>query len=794
MFSTYLKIALRILLKKKTNSFLSIIGLSIGLTAGFLIFQYIAYERSFDTFNENHEQIYRIALNSYQSGELTERSATSYPALGPSAKQFIPEVHDYTRIYKQPGVIKYGEHKFHEQNGYLADASAITTFAIKIVQGDKEALKNPNSIIISDAISRKYFGNTNSLNKTITFENELYVVRAIFQDYPKNAHVKIDYLLSYPDNELMQQSWRWRNFYTYLSIKPGSNIPSLQQKLEQLMIRNNSGFYEKENRQDEVLLQPLKSIHLHSHLDKELDVNGSATSLIFLFIVGILVIVISWVNYINLMVASASTRLKEIGVRKVLGSSNKQLIKQFFNESLLLNGMAFSVAVVAIMLISPWFTRFSGTLSLNHIWTYREFVLLVIIILLTGLTITGLIPSVLMSRLKSVSLIKGMITFTRQPFSLRGALIALQFFLTTALITGVLVIYRQLNFMTSKHPGYITEQIVVFKGFGGNDSLHSPQGFINEISNAPYINRISTSAFVPGQEISRIRGIKRKETGKPAYHTFANTTIDYNFIDLYEMKLMAGRNFSKYYPSDNKAVLLNEEAARILGFRNAAEAINKEIINGDRNPDTLTVAGVLENFHQRSVQFAISPIVFLLGNDKSGYYSIRLNTGDVNTAMDFIEKTHRKYLGNHPFEFFFLDDHFRIQYQKDRQFATLFSIFTAIAICISCLGLFAMIQFIAEQRTREIGIRKVLGASVINIFSMLTKDLLKPIIIAILIATPVTWWLMNGWLQNYASRIRLSGDLFVFGAVVVIMIAMLTISSQVIKAAVMNPVKSLRME
>lgn len=795
MLQNHLKIAVRNLRQRKSLAFLSLIGLTVGFTAGILIFQYVAYERSFDSFNENSDHKYRVSINSYQAGELTERSATAYPALGPAAKQSIPEVDDYTRLFKQSGVLRLGEKKFREEYGYLADASVLSFFDIRMILGDKNSLKTQKSIVISESIAKKYFGNTLALDREIEFENETYTIRGIFQDYPFNSHLKISYLLSYPENELMQQSWRWRNFYTYLTINPGADIAKLQQKLNQLLAAKNSNFYQQEDRRDEVSLQPLESIHLYSHLDKEIDVNGNAISLIFLLTVGIFIVVISLLNYVNLTLANASCRNKEIGVKKILGSSKTQLLKQFFIESLLINCMAVVFAAIVITAINPWFREFSGIPQSTTLWTMKEFILLSVPILLTGLLITGLYPSIIISRFQPVTLIKGIVSAANQPFSLRKGFILFQFFLATVLIIGVMVIYKQLNYMISKDPGFNTEQIIVVRVSGGNDdSLRPVRPFKNDLLEASFINGVSNSAFVPGQEVTRIRGIKRKEAGSSAYHTFANTLIDYDFVDLYKLKLLAGRDFSRDNPSDVNNVLLNEEAVKILGFQNADEAINKEIINGDRDPDTLRITGVLENFHQRGVQFTITPMVFLLGTDDAGFYSIKMETSDWKAAIGFIEKKYDKHFADSPFEFFFLDDYFDRQYQNDKKFGTLFGLFTAIAIWISCLGLFSMVKFLAEQRTKEIGIRKVLGASVLNIVGRLAKDLLMPVGTGIIIAAPVAGWLMHEWLQNYATRIALPVEVFALGTLVALLVAIVTISFQAIKAGMMNPVKSLRME
>ncbi|HMF72418.1 MAG TPA: FtsX-like permease family protein, partial [Flavitalea sp.] len=712
----------------------------------------------------------------------------------PTAKQSIPEVIDYTRLFKQPGIMKLGEKKFREESGFLADPSVIKTFDIQMIQGDRNSLSLPQSIVLSRAMAQKYFGNSDALNKPIEFEHETYIVKGIFQDYPANSHLKFDYLLRYPDKGMMQDSWRWRNFYTYLKINPDADITGVKRKLEELLAIRNNAFYKQENRRDAVLLQSLADIHLYSHLDKEVEANGNATSLLFLLIVGLFVMIMSWLNYINLTITDTSYRHKEIGVRKVLGSSKGQLTWQFFTESFIQNLIALLLAMMIVTFLYPYFQDLSG-MSHNILrWTYKGFLQLMLPVIMTGILVTGIYPAVIISWIKPVNIIKGVAPTGKQSFTLRNAFIVFQFFLATALISGVIVVYKQLSYMTSRYPGFNQEQILIVRSSGGNDSLPYIESFRNEILSSPLITSVSGSAFVPGQEITRVRGIKRKSDNAPSYYTFANTTIDYEFTSLFNLKFLAGRNFSKDFPSDNKAVLLNEEAVIVLGFKNIGEALNKEIINGDRNPDTLKIIGVLANFHQRSVQFPHAPIVFLPGNNANGFYSIKIKTTDMQPALSFIENTYSRYFAESPFDFFFLDNYFNRQYQKDKQFGTVFGVFTIIAIWLSCMGLFAMVRFLVGRRTKEMGIRKILGATALNIVSLIYRDYLKLLAISILIATPFSWWIMHTWLQNYATRIQLSWWVFFYAGVVTSVVALVTVSLQAIKASVMNPVHSIKTE
>lgn len=815
MISNYLKIAYRNLLRRKGFTLLNIAGLSIGICCCLLIFHYVSYERSYDTFQPDYKNIYRLRLDSYQQGQLAWKSATSYPAFGPTMKIDFPEVEAFCRLHDADILLANDERniKFKEEKGYFADASAIPMLGIQLVRGNAAtALKDPYKIVLTESMARKYFGTEEALGKILTIREPSYTrsieVTGIMKDFPANSHLIIHHLISYSTlssinrdvyrdtTNATETNFGWYDFYTYLQLKPGTDPKHLEAKFPAYLDKYVNGLeWAKNNNIKNVLsLIPLKEIHLYSNYNQEAEVNGNGQAVSFLFLVGLLIIGIAWFNYINLSTARSVERAKEVGIRKVMGAERKGLIKQFLTESLLLNVIALVSAIVMFSLLIKPFDILMGrstavfyTLSSSYWLGFLGF-------FLVGTVLSGVYPAFVLSGYKPVVVLKGVFKNSAGGLTLRKALIVTQFITSVVLIAGTILVYKQVKYMQSQQLGANINKTLVIEGAGSViDTLYdnSFQPFKAELEHISGIKKVSASTSVMGDEIYWTSGVKRLDKPEAQASTLYFLGVDYDFIPAYEMKMLAGRNFNKNFQTDRQAAILTESGLKTLGFANATEAINKKVTRGG---DTATIIGVVASYHHQGLQKPIDPMIILLRPDARNYYSIKLEMENPQQVLTQIQGKWDKYFPADPFRYFFLDEFFNKQYAADILFGKLFGAFALLGILIACFGLLGLSAYNVLQRTKEIGIRKVLGASEKNILLLLSADFLKLIFIALLIAVPVSWFLMSKWLQEFAYRTSIAWWVFAVAGIVALLIAFVTISFQSIKAALANPVKSLRTE
>ncbi len=812
MFLNHLVIAIRNLLKRKGYSLLNMLGLAIGITCCLLIFQYVAYEKSYDKFGKEAGRIYRIRLDSYQKGKLAWQSATSYPAIAPTMKKDFPEIEDYCRLYDANLLLSNDEKnvKFNELQGYYADPSVISMFNMHLVRGNpKTALDAPDKMLLSQTMAHKYFGNDEAVGKRLTVRDgsqRSYEITGVFEDYPANSHLVLNHLVSYSTlgkqlraggdtSDLTNTAFGWYDFYTYLLLKPGTDPKKVEAKLPAFADKYmNSKEWNKANNVKNVLsLIEMSNIHLNSNYNQEAEVNGDGKGVAFLFMISFFIIVIAWVNYSNLATARSLERAREVGVRKVLGALRSDLIAQFLTESFLLNLSAFVLALFAAYMLSPGFNQLIGSTNSGSFSMPGNYWLLFGSIFTLGTLVSGIYPAFVLSGYHPVTVLKGLFKNTSKGLVLRKSLIIGQFATSIILIAGTLIVYQQVQFMRSQKLGVNINQTLVLQGTQTvQDSVYQNvfQPFKTELLNMSNIKSVTASSNVMGQEIYWTNGILRIGPDKKEAVTMYIMGIDYDFLPAYDLKLVAGRNFSKEFPTDRKAVLLNERAVEMFGFKNAEDALNAKLRRGD----TLTVVGVVSNYHQQGLQKAIDPMMILLIPNMSNYYSLKMSTGDLRTSIASIEKTWNKYFPADPFNYFFLDDSFNNQYKADTRFGAVFGLFAGLAIIIACFGLLGLSAYNVLQRTKEIGIRKVLGASVNSLLVLLSKEFLLLVLVSLFVAIPVTWWVMNNWLQDFAYRIHIEWWVFVLAGFIAIMIALLTTGLQALKASVVNPAKSLRTE
>ncbi len=801
MLRNYVKIALRNLRKQKGFAFINVLGLAVGLAASLLILQYVVHELSYDDFHADADRIYRVRYDFFRDGEQVFKCATAFPRVGPTMKEQFPEVEDYARLYLRygGGVVRIGDRSFDEENLFQADPSFLTMFEYPMLAGDREtALSEPNTAVISAEAAAKYFGDADPLGQRIRFgSDEEYTITGVAVS-PENSHLKFHFLFSYATliqkwGEYFDNAWGWYDFYTYLKLRPGADPAALAAKLPAYIDEQS----EEEDAHERVrfVLQPLPAIHLHSDLIQEARVNGNATSVYFLGLIAFMILVIAWFNYVNLATARAVARAKEIGVRKVVGAHRGQLIGQFIFESLLLNVLAAGLALLLAWAALPLFNTLVGKDLALGLAVDARFWLALAGLFGVGALAAGLYPAFILSSYKPVLVLKGQFANARQGLRLRKVLVVGQFAASVALMAGTLIVYQQLAFMRSQDLGIDIDQVLVIEAPGvvASDSVYAETlpSFKQELLKHTGVKNVAASNEIPGNLIYSTRGA-RKVGDDPENNTIMYILrVDHDFFDTYGHTLLAGRGYSPEFTADSASVLLNERAVAVLGLDTPETALGERVRIGE---DTLSVVGVVANHHQEGLQKAHNQIAFQLNETPRNYFSVKVSPADLPATLAYIEQQYAAFFPENPFTHFFLDGFFDRQYRADRQFGQAFGFFAILAILVACLGLFGLSSFTATQRTKEIGIRKALGGTVTNIALLLSKDFLRLVLVASVLAVPLVWIGMDRWLDTFAFRIGVSAWIFVAATALTLLIALATVSYQAIRAALADPVEALRYE
>lgn len=808
MINNYLKIAFRTLLKRKGYSLLNILGLTLGMTCCLLIFHYVSYEQSYDSNIPDGENVYRVTMTNFQHGEITDRWATTFPAVGPILKKEYPSVKDFCRLYHSNFLLanESGNKIFHENKGYFADNSFINIFNTKLILGNpEEALKGPDKIIISEELAKKYFGNEPAIGKKLQVKNipfNPFEVTGVFKSHPKNSHLVIDYLVSFNTFSTWYSKWgegfntetgfEVIDFYTYLKLQPGTD----KSKFDASLVNFTDKYLEPDRvtkDYTEFKLTPLEDIHLYSNIQQEAEVNGNGERVTFLFLIAIFIICIAWINYINLTTARSVERAKEVGIKKVLGALRVNLIKQFAIENFLLNSISVILSILFFFSLLKKFDEFTGRDAFTGISLSSKYWLTFILLFIAGTLLSGIYPALVLSGFSPIKVLKGVFKNSSSGINLRRGLIITQFSVSVILIAGTIIAFKQLEFMRKKDLGVNIEQTLVLRGaVSTKREVYKDiyASFKNDILSQPFIKNITASNHVMAQEIFEGTGALRLDNKQKEAPYMSILRGDYDFISSYGLKIIAGRSFSKDFTSDNKSIILNESALKPLAFSSPGEALNKKIIL----MDTFNVIGVMADYHQEGLQKPIVPISVLLSPGVRNYYSLKINSTDLSKTIDNVHKIWNTHFAGEPFDYFFLDESFNGQYKADVLFGKVFGLFAFLAIFISCSGLLGLSSYNVLQRTKEIGIRKVFGASTKTIVFLLSKDFVKLILISLIISLPLGWYLMNSWLQDYAYRISISWWVFIVAGISAVIIALLTISYQAIRAASTSPIKSLRTE
>ena len=807
MIRNYFKIAWRNIIRQKGYSGINIVGLAIGVAACLLILQYVSFELSYENFQANKDRIYRVRQDRYDNGKLSTEWVSGAYAVGNSFKDAIPEIEDYVKVVgRSPVVTERNNEPIQLNKVFFASNSFFNIFTYPLVAGDKNtALKEPFTTAISETSARKIFGTTDVIGKTLNLNRRTnYKITAVYKDAPVNTQLKPDILLSYQTFVIRntdstgsgpENAWFWDGCLTYLLLRKGADPAVVEKKFLPVVEKFTAEEMKRFNSAVVYFLQPLTDIHLYSHYMTEPGVNGDGKTVYLLLGIAFFIAIIAWVNYINLATARAVSRAKEVGIRKTVGSQRKQLIIQFLSESALLNGIALVLAIVIVVIAIPGFNRLSGQHLSFSLFRETNFWLGLIGLFVVGVFFSGLYPAFVLSGFQPIEVLKGKMTTTSKGSLLRKGLVVFQFTASLFLLIGTLAVYRQIQYMRKQSLGINIDQTLVVKPptvLTDSTYMQSMSAFKEALNQQAGINGVTISSSIPGQSVDwNAGGIKLVGTDESAQKQYRVIAMDYDYMKQFEIKLIAGRYFSKEFGTDDSAVIFNKRGFEQLGLNKPEDAIGKRI---DFWGSRYTIIGVAENFHQQSLRDAFEPLIFRLIPDVRGYMSVKTPASKASQTIALVKGNWDKFFPGNTFEYFFLDDHFDQQYKADQRFGQVFGLFTVLAILVACLGLFGLASFTTIQRTKEIGIRKVLGASVAGILKLLYREFAILLVIAFVIAVPLSWLTIARWLEGYPFRINIHWSYFLVPFVAIMIIALLTVSFQSIRAAIANPVKSLRTE
>lgn len=802
MLKNYFKIALRSLLRHKSISFINIFGLAVGIASCLLILLFVQDELSYDRYNKDADRIYRIAKDFVNDDGSRLPDATTPPALAPAMQKFIPEVEHVTRVFPGWGsktLIQYGEDKkFLEERVFRVDSSFFDVFTVAFIKGSAAtAFKEPNSVVITESTAKRYFGSEDPMHKVLRTDRGDAQVTAVIRDVPEQAHIHYDFLL--PMQRGIDQNWGQYNWYTYVKLKPNTRIATIVPKVQQLYKQNDS------DPKNIFFATALTDIHLRSDLKWEIEPNGNILYVVAFSVIGLFVVAIACVNYINLSTARSALRAKEIGVRKVTGAFRALLVRQFLIESMVTVLFAFVLALALAALALPAINslvqkQLSLNLLLQPVWLIGTLASLLVIGLLAGLY-----PALYLSAIKPIWVLKARNLPERSVFSLRKVLVVFQFTITIGLIVGTAIVLQQLSYIRNAKMGLDKDQVMILDD-AGNLSHSDRVAMLNSLLKVNGVQRAATANGIVGG-MNWTRGMRYKGSRNSQLVNFIDVSFDY--LDVLGIKIKEGRGFSPAFPADSivvsrapekerfiGSVILNEKAVKDMAI---PEPVIGQLVTYGNNNDTVfyvRVVGVAKDFHFASFRSEIKPFAFFVGNgnDWQNNFTLKVSAAGLDKTIAAVQRVWTSYSGGRPFRYSFLDENFSKLYQSDQRFNTVILYLTALAITIGCMGLFGLTAFMIQRRAKEISIRKIVGASVTGIVVLLSKDFIRLVALSILIATPLAWFAMDQWLRNFAYRITIQWWIFLVAGAIAVIIALATVSLQTIKAALTNPVKALRSE
>ena len=816
MLQHYLKSAVRALFKNKRFALVNMLGLAIGMGACLMLLEYVSFEKSFDGFHENADRIYRVVNHRFKNGEPVQLGTITYPRVGYQMQEDFPEVERASRV--APGLSMH-VHKGDQDmilinDPIFVDNNFFQLLSYPLLVGDPAtALSEVFALVLSESRARQLFGAdvelSSLMDKPIHFSDQQLIIKGICKDLPANTIMQYDFFVSYETfinfNPNSDNSWTWSDFYHFLELAPGTDVAALEAKFADFSKRHFNG-EEVSGSEERFYLQPITEAHLNSaDLEYEIGTTANGNSVSTMLLIAFFILILAWINYVNLATVRAIERSREVGVRKIVGARRAQLMGQFLSEALLMNLTAFLLATQLAELARHQLAPYLGIeLPKSFLWGGEGAIALigiVLLVLMLGVLVTGSYPAFVLSGFKMTNIIKGKFQQAGSGRLLRRGLIVFQFAASIALMAGTMLVYRQITFMNQQDLGVAIDQTLVLSGpavtqFDSN-FIHKINAFKGELAKIPGVTKAASSSRVPGMMTGRMFDVQPTGPSKDQGFSTSFMDIDYDYTDVYELEPISGRQLRlsdhNFNGSLVKNVLINEAAVELFGFESPEKALNEQLSFGSNRRDW-DIVGVLPNFHQRSLQHQIEPLIFLPFYSSSHFISVKMENANVATVLAAAKERYQDFFPGNAFNSFFLDDAFQRNYESEVVFSRILLFFTLLAILVACLGLFSLVSYTTFLRSKEIGIRKVLGASVGSIVSLLSQDFLKLIGLAVLLAIPVAWYVLRLWLRDFAYQTAIPWWLFALVGILAMTIGVLTVGGQSLRAALANPVEAIKQE
>ena len=801
MKSYFLKIGFRNLLKNSSFSLINIFGLAAGITAFLLIFSYVRYEKSYDRQHQLSERIYRLRYERSSAEGESVKFASCCPPAAIRIRELYPEVEMIARVFRYRATVIFGDRKFYEERMFFAEPQIFDVFDIGMVTGDPSSgISSANTAFISESCARKYFGSSDPMGQTINVDREMsFVVTGIFRDFPGNSHIKMDIMLSWPNllthyGPDIEMSWGDTGFFTYLVLNQSADPQVFEEKLRDLVEKDFGEVLRYYKLTLDLKVQPLTDIHLNSSFMQELEVNGNRDTVTLLSIIAFFILIIAWVNYINITTARSMTRAKEVGLSKAVGSSRMQLMSRFFVETVLVNFAAMAISMVFIAAAWPSFSDFTGIPSGDAPWQEGWFWITSIVLFACSVVLSGTYPVLVLTSFKTSETLRGRYVSSGSGIVVRKALVTFQFVMAISLITCTILVFRQVEFFRKQDRGIETRNVLAVRAPRVRDEAFGNKlvTFKEELLKNQAIEMFSVGTEVPGRQILwDAGGIFR--VGSDQSKNYQIIGMDYDYLPLLGAEIVAGMNFDRSF-SDSSSLILNETAVRWMGFESPEEAVNQKV---NYWGNIYSVAGVVKDYRQQSSKEEFEPHIFRFmphGRDVRGFFMIRYLAGNEKQVTELVSSRYAEFFPDNPFDYFFLDDYYEQQYHQERLLGSVFGIFALLAVIITCLGILGLTSFMMLQKKKEISIRKVVGSDTTDIIALFSRDFVVLITVSFIISAPLCWLWVTGWLRNYPVKMDISAWSFIVPFLVALAIALVTIGLLVRSTALESPARNLRVE
>jgi len=797
----YLKIGFRNVLKNRFFSIINILGLAAGITAFLLIFCFLRYERSYDRYHNLSDRTYRLRYERSSAEGESVRFASCCPPAAIRIRELYPEVEKIARVFRYRATVIFGDRKFYEERMFFAEPQIFEVMDIKMVTGNPASgISGANTAFISESCARKYFGGTDPMGQTINVDREMsFVVTGIFRDFPGNSHLKMDIMLSWPNllthyGPDIEMSWGDTGFFTYFVLSQSADPHVFEEKLRELVENDFGEVLRYYKLTLDLKVQPLRDIHLNSAFMQELEANGSRQTVTLLSIIAFFILIIAWVNYINITTARSMTRAKEVGLSKAVGASRFQLMIRFFSETLLINMFAVAISLVLVTAAWPAFSDFAGIPAANVPWRQGWFWLVTLILFASSVILSGTYPVLVLTSFTTFETLRGRYISSGSGIAVRKALVAFQFVMAISLITCTILVFRQVEFFRKQDRGIDTGNVIAVRAPRVRDEAFGKKlvTFKEELLRSGIVEMFSVGTEVPGRQILwDAGGIFR--VGSDQSKNYQIIGVDYDYLPLLGAEIVAGRNFDRSF-SDSSSLILNETAVRWMGFDSPQDAVNQKV---NYWGDIYSVAGVVKDYRQQSPKEDFEPHILRFmphGRDVRGFFLIRYMPGSEKQVTDLVSAGYSEFFPDNPFDYFFLDDYYEQQYHQERLLGSVFGIFALLAVVITCMGILGLTSFMILQKKKEISIRRVVGSGIFNIVELFSKEFVILITVSFLLSVPLCWIWVTNWLSSYPVKMTISAWSFIISFLTALTIALITIGLLVRSAASESPAGNLRVD